>query len=104
MLAILVERRARLSLDSSYVDYHVVRVHRNRTEGRQVRDVALVTRRGFPRSRDFEDVEFPLEHRSSKTKALSIGRNHNRTFWENHTFPATQITPKYPTSSIGKNN
>ena len=47
---------------------YVVRVRRNRTKGRQVRDVTLVTRRGFPRSRNFEDVEFPLEHRSSRTR------------------------------------
>jgi len=47
--------------------FYVVRVHRNHTEGRYGRDVTLVTRRGFPRSRNFEDVEFPLEHRSSTT-------------------------------------
>jgi hypothetical protein len=46
----------------------VVRVRRNRTKGRQVRDVTLVTHRGFPRSQNFEDVEFPLEHRSSRTR------------------------------------
>jgi hypothetical protein len=43
---------------------YVVRVRRNHTEGRYGRDVTLVTRRGFPRNRNFEDVEFPLEHRS----------------------------------------
>ncbi len=38
---------------------YVVRVRRNRTKGRYVRDVTLVTHGGFPRSRNFEDVEFP---------------------------------------------
>ncbi len=49
---------------------YVVRVRRNRTKGRYVRDVKLVTHRGFPRRRKFEDVEFPLEHRSSRTRCI----------------------------------
>ncbi len=47
---------------------YVVRICRNRTKGRQVHDVTLITCRGFPRSWNFKDVEFPLEHRSSRTR------------------------------------
>ncbi len=50
------------------ISSYTVCVHRNRNKGRQVRDITLVTRRGFPRSRNFEDVEFPLKHRSSRTR------------------------------------
>ncbi len=53
---------------------HVVHVRRNRTVGQNGRDVTLVTLRGFasevvdlPRFWSFEDVELPLEHRSSRT-------------------------------------
>jgi len=49
---------------------YVVRVRRNRTKGRYVRDVTLVTHRGFPRRRKFEDVEFPLEPSSTRAKSI----------------------------------
>ena len=54
--------------------------------------------------KQLESKFYVVYESSEHLQALSRGKNHNPTFWANHTFPATQITPKYPTLSIGNKN